>query len=247
MIFYFSGTGNSEWVARRIAEGTGDNAVSIGDIIKNGNTNISLDNEKTVGVVFPVYAWGVPDPVIKFVKNLNTEKDAYRFAVCTCGDEAGLTLKRLNNIFPFDGGWSIIMPNNYIIMYDIDSPEQTKQKIDNAKLKIPKICEAILSKQKIWDFYKGSFPLIKSYVVNPLFNNYATSTKDFKTESSCTSCGLCERVCPLGNIALKDKKPIWGNNCTQCLACIHHCPVKAIQYGKHTTNKGRYTFGKVTE
>ena len=242
MIFYFSGTGNSAWVAKQIAAGTDDIAIDIGELIKSAGTQVVPEKAERIGIVFPVYAWGAPNPVIQFAKKLKAEKDVYRFAVCTCGDEAGLSLRRFSRNFPLDGAWSVIMPNNYIFMYDLDSPDLARRKVNNAKTKIPEICEAIRSKKKVWDVYKGPFPYAKSYLINPLFKRFTGNPKGFEVESSCISCGLCEKKCPLGNISIKGGKPEWGKNCTQCLACIHHCPVQAIQYGKSTKNKGRYIF-----
>lgn len=242
MIFYFSGTGNSEWVANEIANKTKDNVFNIADYIKNHNKGIDIYNENVIGLVFPIYAWGVPKLVISFLKELNVKEDAYRFAICTCGDEAGLALQRLSRIFPIDAGWSVSMPNNYILLYDVDSKDLARSKVHGASLKIPFISEAIQKREKIWDVHKGTFPLLKSYVIYPLFTILANNTKAFYQETNCTSCGLCENICPLNNITLKEGQPVWSNHCTQCLACLHRCPVQAIQYGKSTKSKERYTF-----
>lgn len=65
MIFYFSGTGNSRWAALQIAAQTGDQAV---DLI--GQKHIpDLGQQEQIGLVFPVYAWGAPEPVRTFAKN----------------------------------------------------------------------------------------------------------------------------------------------------------------------------------
>ena len=47
--------------------------------------------------------------------------------------------------------------------------------------------------------------------------------------------------CPLANISMKDKRPVWGDACTHCMACINLCPKQAIEYGKRTEGKPRYT------
>ncbi len=56
----------------------------------------------------------------------------------------------------------------------------------------------------------------------------------------CVACGCCVKVCPLGNIRLENRRPVWGKNCTHCMACIAKCPVEAIEYGKATKHKQRY-------
>ncbi|MBB2183251.1 4Fe-4S binding protein [Lachnospiraceae bacterium MD1] len=53
-------------------------------------------------------------------------------------------------------------------------------------------------------------------------------------------CRICEKACPLNNISMVNKKPIWGENCTHCMACISKCPKKAIEFGNTTQGKTRY-------
>lgn len=54
--------------------------------------------------------------------------------------------------------------------------------------------------------------------------------------------GKCVKVCPLNNVTVKDKKPVWGSHCTHCMACICHCPAEAIEYGRKSVGKPRYCF-----
>ena len=57
----------------------------------------------------------------------------------------------------------------------------------------------------------------------------------------CIGCGLCAEKCPQKNIEMKDGKPVWKAQCYQCLRCINACPRQAIQYGKGTEGRRRYT------
>ena len=61
-------------------------------------------------------------------------------------------------------------------------------------------------------------------------------------ESKCIGCGKCVSLCPLNNIKLENNKPVWNGNCTHCMACISYCPTEAIEYGKKSAKKPRYTF-----
>lgn len=96
MIFYFSGTGNSQWVAEQLGALTGD---QVQDILKLDKAP-SLSGETQVGFVFPVYAWGVPQPMLDFVKSL-PKTNGFSFGVCTCGEEAGLAMKKTFRSLPF--------------------------------------------------------------------------------------------------------------------------------------------------
>ncbi len=139
MIFYFSGTGNSKWVAKEIARKTNDKAVDIIDLKEIQNFN----KEKQIGFVFPIYAWGIPEPMFKFIKNLN-KTNVYTFAICTCGQDAGHTMKKLNKTYPINKAFSIIMPSNYIIGEDIESDEIISRKLKSAQCDIDLFSEEIL-------------------------------------------------------------------------------------------------------
>ena len=44
-----------------------------------------------------------------------------------------------------------------------------------------------------------------------------------RTESTCKSCALCARPCPVG-IAVEKAAPLVSTNCIGCLACVETCP-----------------------
>jgi NAD-dependent dihydropyrimidine dehydrogenase PreA subunit len=242
MIFYFTGTGNSRYIAEKVALGIQDQALNIGALVKNATKIEEIKIENVLGIVFPVYAWRAPEIVNAFVSKLVIPKGTYVFAICTCGDKAAYTMKFFNKELPLNSAWSLTMPDDYIRMWDVNTYEEALVKVEAAETKLVQIIEAIKNKQVIFDVPLGSAPFLKSYIINPFFRRFLNTAKKYYVEDTCTSCGLCEKLCPLSNIVLDKGKPLWGNNCNQCGACIHHCPVKAIQYGKVTKDRGRYTF-----
>ena len=242
MIYYFSGTGNSKWVAEEIARRTDDEAQSIAELVKDGPTVVCAGKDARIGVVFPIYAWGVPPIVERFCKSI-TLAGAYAFAVCTCGDEAGKAMRRLKKIFAYQSAWSVKMPNNYVVGFDVDSAELEQSKIAEAKERLIAISNAVLANATQYDVYEGPGAVIKTALVRPMFNTFARSTKRFSVEDSCNGCGLCARMCPIGAIRMQDEKPVWvKKHCTQCMGCINRCPQRAIQMGESTKNHGRYYF-----
>lgn len=251
MIYYFSGTGNSKWVARMLASILGERLVEIGDAIRSGKFRYELASDESIGWVFPVYSWGPPPVALDFISKWHVngyKKDkTYCYMVAVCGDDIGLTAdiwrKALGYIYG-NAAFSVQMPNNYILLpgFDVDSKDVEREKLERAKSRVEEVAKAILAKSHVTDVVTGSCKWIKSRVIRPFFNAFLMSDRRFKVDADvCTSCGLCAKVCPMKNITMDEKGlPRWNGNCAMCLGCIHHCPVRAIQYGDITRKRGRY-------
>jgi flavodoxin/NAD-dependent dihydropyrimidine dehydrogenase PreA subunit len=249
MIFYFTGTGNSLQAAKSIAEHNKEKLISIAAVMNSEDDSyeFKLEDNEMIGFIYPIYAWAPPKMVLQFIEKLklNNYKNNYVFSVATCGENIGNTMKVLENYLKkkninLDSGFSIKMPNNYIIMGNVDSKEVEDRKLTSARDTLKHINNVIEEKQKgIFEVDKGPLPGVLTSVINPLFNKNAVDTKKFYVDENCTSCGICEKICNCKNIKVEGK-PKWGAQCTQCLGCLHLCPSNAIQYGKGTEKKGRY-------
>lgn len=236
MIYYFSGTGNSKWVAEQLALKTNDITVNM-----VGLKTVPAIDDQTLGIVFPIYAWGVPEPVLEFVKKLSG-KPTFTFGVCTCGDEAGNAMQKLSLNLPLNSAYSVSMPSNYVMGADIESNESIASKLTKAKVKLETIAAQVNARQSVHDVNKGQLAWIKSNLANFGFNMAARSTKPFYVTDKCISCGECAENCPANTIKMFAGKPQWGNKCYQCTSCINRCPTQAIEYGKGTATRGRYQF-----
>ena len=89
-----------------------------------------------------------------------------------------------------------------------DAPGLARQKVENARVRLPRIVEAILRKEHVWAVHEGSCPRLKTYVVQPLFIHYYIGIKAFRVEDACISCGLCAKNCPVSAIRLVDGRPV---------------------------------------
>ncbi|HPU95160.1 MAG TPA: EFR1 family ferrodoxin [Candidatus Gracilibacteria bacterium] len=254
MIFYFSATGNSEWVAKQLADILGEVTVSVNDELRNPQSDFtfSLSDDERIGFVFPIHSWGVPSLMVKFIKRLKLENYAGHqvFAVCTCGDDAGYTNRILSDLLKkknltLESCHTVQMPNSYIVFpfFDVDSDEVEHKKVEAAPIRIRKISKAIVDGIEDKSLYNtGSVPRLKTNVIYPLFKKYTFGQNPFTVSDDCIHCRLCAMKCPANNIRIENDKPVWGNQCVQCLACVNHCPKRAIDYGKITKKKGRYHF-----
>ena len=251
MIFYFSGCGNSKYVAETIAAGLNDNLTFIPEAAREGHYDYTLAEGERLGFVFPIYSWAPPRLVLDFVKKLQLKaKPDYLYFACTCGDNCGLTEKVFRKSVE-EKGWSLSacfsvqMPETYIGMagFKLDTPENAKLKIDKANDLLKRNITRLINKAYFSEMVVGSLAWLKTYLVNPGFNRSATDDSKYHVTEACIHCGKCVEACPLKNITLEEGRPKWHGHCTMCMGCYHHCPVNAIQYSKATAGKGQYYFG----
>lgn len=251
MILYFSATGNSEYVAQRIAAETGDIAVSITDYYKK--QIFSFDEKyKTLGIVSPTYSWGLPVIVTEFLQRLDlSHKPDYLFFIATYGTTPGQTGRFADNILAPKGlslsaKFSVKMPDTWTPIFDLSNKEKVRRINDNAELEIDYIIKQIKN-FAVGDFMKNKLPYPLAKIGYNIEYDSMRKTKHFSVDDTCIGCGLCAKKCPVQAIEMQNKRPVWSKEkCVMCLGCLHRCPKFAIQYGKNTKRHGQYTNPNVT-
>ncbi len=247
MIFYFSGTGNSEYTAQKIAEATGDEVVAIADCLKNNRLLFILRDGEQVGFVLPVYFFGVPTIVLDFIRRLELQgyRDNYIWSVCTNGGDSGDMQKMLQRALSqrgirLDAAFEVVMPDNYIIWVNTStSADKVPEILESAEKTISEIAGNVRDR-KHTEVVSGPGRWAKTVFSYPLYK-YGRDTRKFSVTAECNGCGLCARLCPCEMIEMRERLPVWKEGrCTQCLACIHRCPRRAIQHGGKTDNRPRY-------
>jgi ferredoxin len=195
-----------------------------------------------------VYMWGLPLIVQDFIERLNLDKSQYVFAVVTYGGFPAGTLKQINKLLHPKGlklsaGFGVRMPGNYTPMYGAFSEKKQAELFSKEKEKIKQIAEMIKENNRV--NIKGSFfpaDWIFSVLIHKLGSKKMLGLdKDFWINEKCNGCGICSKVCPVNNIKMNEEKPIWQHHCQQCLACLHWCPQEAIEFGRHTPGRKRYS------
>lgn len=225
MVFYFTATGNSLYVAKRLDE----NPISIPQVLKHSGLKFA---DESIGIVFPIYAGRAPKIVLDFLRK-STFKTNYLYFIGTYGnhdsaicetvpaecEKLGLHIQYMN---------TVAMVDNFLPVFDMNqemkADKGTEKKIEEmiadiaAKKKgIPKVTPhgRRLAKQ-VWTMEKlglmkndGSQLRIKSDI--------------------CNGCGICSKVCPVDNIVVGSGIAVRKHTkCEYCLACAHSCPRKAI-------------------
>lgn len=235
-ICYFTATGNSLYVAKRI----GGTLLSIPKLMKENE--IIIDDD-AVGIISPVYAGNSPEMVRKFLKKAII-KTNYLFFISTYGmsysvakvnaisiaNESGLKIDYVN---------VVKMVDNYLPGFDIKKQIESVHK-KNIEGQIDYICKDLSGKKKnvstINLLQKVAMWIVNSTMGKVLFDKNAA--KKYVVDNNCILCGTCAKVCPANNISVNDKV-IFADKCEVCYACIHNCPKKAIHV-KFEKSKDRF-------
>ncbi len=244
MIFYFSGTGNSRYVAEKIAHATEEKLVNMTQSEIDKNSEYMLQNGENLGFVFPIYWWGMPALMEEFIQKMEIRGNGsnYIYGVCTYGLGAHNGLKDLERLLVkkklyLQATYEVKMVDNYVVAYDIAGEEQQEKIYEQAKIEIEKIIRNVTEHKQI----RVSDRI--GTTIKPIVHSFYKHTdhrKKFYVTDSCTGCGSCAAGCPCQAISMEEHKPVWKENCAFCLKCIHSCPVQAVQYGKGTLKRSRY-------
>lgn len=240
-IYYFTGTGNSLDIAKKI-----DSSLDHSELVsipKQTQKNEFAVNSERVGFVFPLYFGGLPKIVYDFISKSELRKAKYIFAVVTRKSSPGRAIYEIQKLLKkkklkLDAGFKINMPGNYVPLYNVPDKETEEKILKKAYLKTEEIIKIVFNNEKKIE----NDPFLIRNLLKPL-NRYffkKDKDKDFYVTENCTSCGLCEKICPVDNIELRDGRPIWLHHCEECLACLHYCPESAIQKNKKSEKHGRY-------
>ena len=251
MVVYFSATGNTEFIAKELATRLNDECVNLLDRIKAGD-NTPLHSEKPFVICAPIYVCEMPRFMTKYLKKQSFEgsKDAY-FVFTSggyCGP-AGVLAKKIVKAkkMNYHGYAEFQMPRNYVASdaYPMLGKEETEQRITASYGQLETVTADILNGKELTPSrHVYVFETLITVPFNPVWCKLKLKAKSFHTTDACMGCGKCAKLCPLNNVEIVDGKPVWGKQCTHCMACIANCPTGAIEYGKITQNKERYTFKK---
>lgn len=245
MVLYFSGTGNSRFVAEKIAKELDDKAVDIKKFLKNE----AVPDFKEGGVyvfVAPSYVSAIARPMTDFIYETAFPKGIKAYYVVTCKASMGVSPeidRRLSGRkgFKYMGTAEVKMPQNYLVYFTTKEKEDNLEVINDALPEIDKIAKTIKAGKRLQStkMKSGEFPI--TVFVADLYYEFFMKTKKFSVSDECISCKKCVNICPYNNIEMINDRPVWGDKCTHCMACINMCPKKAINYGKGTKDKPRYT------
>ncbi len=241
MILYFSATGNSKYVASRIAGAIHDEIVAITECMAD---NSFIFEDERIGVITPTYFWGLPSVVNDFLKKAKFHTD-YLYLVATYGTTPGAIgglAKEAISGREIDALYSVRMVDTYTPIFDISTPEKQNVFTENTETEIETIIQSIKEKLCNKRMLHSTPTFVVKAIAQPIYNRRARLTSRLSADENCIRCGLCAKKCPVQAIQMKEGKPVWvKEKCVMCLGCLHRCPKFSIQCGNNTRKHGQYT------
>jgi Pyruvate/2-oxoacid:ferredoxin oxidoreductase delta subunit len=251
-VWWFSGTGNSFVAARELARLL-DSRLEPMTRLLNGKA-APRSGEDCV-LVFPSYFGAIPAIVARFAVAVAGNSPVSVTAIATYGGGAGESYDQLDEILGAGGialraRYGLHLPQNCF-----SKPwENNRALLDRAlRLRLPRIAREIEAgtpaddrdlapmsrvlsrfRPKLRVLYRKVLLKSAGMEDDPELSTrdlFGPSDRSFRAIDACTGCGLCERLCPVADIEMRDGKPRWLGRCEGCLSCYHHCPARAISGG----------------
>lgn len=224
MVFYFTGTGNSLYIAKQIEK----NPVSIPQAIHEERAVYSADS---IGIVAPVYGHEVPQMVKDFLKKTAFHTD-YFYMILTYGNRHGGAAELAQKLCQEYGIHVnyinvIQMVDNWLPSFDMNEQKTIDKHIPQ---QLAPILEDIRAKKNtISPVTDGDRAAHQQFLAGISKMPADAWQHLICVTDACIGCGICQKVCPSGSIRVVNGKAVHTpGNCQTCLACAHACPQKAI-------------------
>lgn len=245
MILYFSGTGNTKFVAEAFADMLHDDLLNMADYTRSG-AKLSIHSERPYIILAPIYAWRYPRVVEELIRKANLAGNNAVYCVATRESQSGTAAKHMQKIITakgmnFKGFTSVDMPNQYPLASSQSTLEETRRYLETIMPELENLVSRIQNNERLEDRGNVIFPGLMSGLVNAVFCRFLVSSKGFSVSDACIGCGACARHCPTKNIEMKDGLPHFGDKCTWCFSCIQYCPKAAINMKGRTEGRPRCT------
>jgi ferredoxin len=238
-IYYFSGTGNTYWSAKRIAERIGDAVVvPVSREIKQPAVRVEAD---AAVFMFPAYAYGIPGMARRFLEQAEIHAE-YLAALVSYGSSPGGALAEVSRVLSrkkltLNYAGSIPSVENYIPIFGAPAALLREKRLALQTAATEAAAAAIVSRAS------NRVPAFRPFssFVSALFRSACSKmVRSFRVTAACNACGFCAGICPAGAITMTEEGPVFQKNCEQCQACLNFCPNRAISFGRMRPDTERY-------
>ena len=248
VVYYFSGTGNSENVARWLADVARDKGmdVQLNNIAKIDRMNIpSPASGDLVAFVSPIHGFNYPPVMLNFLLRFPKGQNN----VLLLNTRAGMLIGKwitpgltgiafyfsaiimklkgysIRSMFPVD------LPSNWISVHPGLNDRTVKYLHERNREKVDRFARKVLDGGS--DF-RGVREIVQDLLISPISLGYFFIgrfffAKTYYASADCDNCGLCIKSCPVKAIKTADNRPFWTFKCESCMRCMSNCPKRAIE------------------
>ena len=242
MIVYYTGTGNSRYVAQRFAAALGDDLITANEYIKN-DTTADLHSDRPWVFVSPTYGWQIPHIFADFLRRGRFTGSRKAYFVMTCGSEIGNAGSRIAALCAdigldyqgvLQGRHAGKLCRHVLCARRGGGSADHRRRRSRPSTGASPACSAgePFPAPKV-----GLLDRFKTGPVNTVFYKWFVKSGPFTVSDACIGCGKCALSCPVNGIDIVERRPRWNGACTHCMACICGCPVSAIEYGHKSRGK----------
>lgn len=245
IVLYFSGTGNSRFVAEQFSLAAGAECHSIEETT---DFDSLLASQDTIAFCYPIYGSCVARPMREFVRAHAAALTGKRFVIlCTqllfSGDGAHALCAELpggeKNVVYAE---HIFMPNNIcnFSVFPVRNGAENSRKLRAALRRIKRAADEV-SRGVVRR--RGFHPL--SILAGKSQSAFwpqmeAQMANDVQVSADCIRCGLCVRTCPVKNLSMDENGVTQAGHCAVCYRCVNGCPKQAITVMIHKKPKKQY-------
>lgn len=234
LTLYFSGTGNSKFVAERFAAGMGGACLSIEE---SADFGALIREAEAVAFVYPIYVSRVPRILREFVTAHAEALTGKKLVIlCTQLGFSGDGARCFTDLLPRRAATvlyaeHITMPNNINNFWIF--PQTSARRIPRLARKAERTVARVCADVKAGKIRKRGFNPF-SRLLGLLQGVWMPTMERLSDDAvriggECTGCGLCVKNCPMKNLSLVNGKAAAHGNCTECYRCMNLCPTRAIR------------------
>ena len=233
----FSASGNTLRVAKLFSERLSERGAECETVrIREDMAAPDVASADTLVIGYPVHGFNAPQNVVDFAKGLPECENKVYYIIKTSGeplhvnDASSRILDRAlkKKGYVKKGEFHYVMPYNMIFRHSDDMAALMWQAAGNTA---PSDADIIFEGRE-HPLKPNAFACLTRFVVAVEHAAMPYLGRLFKVKKDkCVSCGRCEKLCPMGNIEMKDGLPVFGKNCIGCTACSFNCPEDAISIG----------------
>jgi ferredoxin len=250
VIYCFSGTGNSENVARWILATAAEMNIAASMIHMATVDHVHMEpppSDALIVFISPIHGFNYPPLVLGFIARFPKGKNKAVLMNTRAGMLIGkfITPGLTGAAFYFSAlilwlkGYSIVgmrpvdLPSNWISVHPGLNERTVKFLHEKNKSRVEQFARKVLNGEKS---FKALREIVQDLAVAPISLMYYFAgrfmiARTYYASRDCNGCDLCIRNCPAKAIIKVNDRPYWTFRCESCMRCMSYCPKKSIETG----------------